>query len=144
VSTRLLNQTLLVTTEYKHVFHSQLRSGYVEVLVNQGESRSRADRFTIDDANEVHLGAEYILPIGIAPSFRAGVWFDPDHSVHYAPTAANDLLDERIALSLSSGRDLWHYTVGASVAVHPRVELSIGADHSARSLMVSSSAIFRF
>jgi long-chain fatty acid transport protein len=144
LSRKFKDETLLITTEYKHVFHSQLRADYVDVLVNQGESKIRADRFSIADANELHVGAEYILPIGISPSVRAGAWFDPDHSVHYAPTAANDLLDERIAASLSSGRDLWHYTFGASVAVHPRVELSVGADHSARSLMVSSSIIFRF
>jgi long-chain fatty acid transport protein len=144
LSKKFKNDTLLISTEYKHVFHSQLRADYVDVLVNQGESRTKADRFSIADANEVHAGAEYILPFGISPAVRAGVWFDPDHSVHFAPTAANDLLDERIAASLSSGRDLWHYTAGASVAVHPRVELSVGADHSARSLMVSSSVIFRF
>jgi long-chain fatty acid transport protein len=139
-----VGDALLITTEYKRVFHSQLRADYVTVLANQGESRDRVDRFTIADANEVHAGAEYLLPIRTDPRLRAGLWFDPDHSVHFAPTAANDLLDERIAASLSSGRDLWHYTFGASVTVHPRLELSFGADHSARSLLVSTSAIVRF
>lgn len=144
LSAKFFDQAFLVTTEYKRVFHSQLRSDYVEVLVNQGESATRADRFTIDDANEAHVGAEYILPLQRPAAVRAGLWFDPDHSVHFAPTAANDLLDERIAISLSSGRDLWHYTFGATVTVHPRMELSVGADHSARSLLVSTSAILRF
>jgi long-chain fatty acid transport protein len=139
-----VGDALLITAEYKRVFHSQLRADYVTVLVNQGESRDRADRFTIADANEVHAGAEYLLPLRTDPRLRAGLWFDPDHSVHFAPTPANDLLDERIAVSLSSGRDLWHSTFGASVTVHPRVELSVGVDHSARSLLVSTSAIVRF
>jgi long-chain fatty acid transport protein len=143
VSTRV-GDALLVTTEYKHVSHSQLRSDYVVVLASQGESRDRVGRFTIDDANEWHAGAEYLLPLRTDPRLRAGAWFDPDHSVHFAPTAANDLLDERIAASLSSGRDLWHYTVGGSITVHPRLELSIGADRSSRSLLLSTSAIVRF
>jgi len=134
----------LITTEYTRVFHSQLRDDYVDVLVNQGESRTRADNFSIDDAGEIHVGAEYLLPIARRPGIRAGVWFEPDHSVHFVPTPANDLLDERIAVSLSSGRDLWHYTIGSMLAVHPRVDLSVGVDYSLRSTLVSASANVRF
>jgi hypothetical protein len=129
----------LITTEYARVFHSQLRADYVDVLVNQGESRTRADRFSIDDAGEIHVGAEYLIPIARRPGIRAGVWFEPDHSVHFVPTPANDLLDERIAVSLSSGRDLWHYTAGTRLAIHPRVDLSVGVDYSSRSTLVSIS-----
>jgi hypothetical protein len=129
----------LITTEYTRVFHSQLFADYVKVLVNQGESRTRADRFSIDDVGEIHVGAEYLLPIARRPGIRAGVWYEPDHSVHFVPTAANDLLDERIAVSLSSGRDLWHYTAGGRFAIHPRVDFSVGVDYSSRSTLVSIS-----
>ena len=138
-----IKEAFLITTEYKHVFHSQLRSDYVDVIVTQGETKDRASRFTIDDANEVHFGAQYLLPIKTRPALRAGAWFDPDHSVHYAPTPANDLTDELVAASFSSGRDLWHYTFGANVTVG-RVVLSVGADRAARSLLFSTSAIVRF
>jgi long-chain fatty acid transport protein len=135
----------LITTEYTRVFHSQLRADYVDVLVNQGESRTRADRFSIADAGEFHVGVEYLLSnIPRRPGIRAGVWFEPDHSVHFVPTPANDLLDERIAVSLSSGRDLWHYTAGARLAVHPRVDFSVGVDYSSRSTLVSLSTIVGF
>lgn len=134
----------LITTEYSWVFHSQLRADYIDVLVNQGESRARADRFSIDDAGEIHVGAEYLLPIARRPGIRAGVWFEPDHSVHFVPTPANDLLDELIAVSLSSGRDLWHYTAGTRLAVHPRVDVSVGVDYSSRSTLVSISTIVGF
>jgi hypothetical protein len=135
---------LLITAEYARVFHSQLLTDYVDVLVNQGESRTRADRFTIDDAGEVHVGVEYLLATALRPAIRAGFWFDPDHSVQFSPTPANDLLDERIAASLSSGRDLWHYTLGTMVSVHPRLDISVGMDHSSRSTLVSTSANIRF
>jgi long-subunit fatty acid transport protein len=134
----------LITTEYTRVFHSQLRADYVDVLVNQGESRTRADRFSIDDAGEIHVGAEYLIPIARRPGIRAGAWFEPDHSVHFVPTPANDLLDERIAVSLSSGRDLWHYTAGGRFAISPRIDFSAGVDYSARSTIVSISTIIGF
>jgi hypothetical protein len=134
----------LITTEYTRVFHSQLRADYIDVLVNQGESRPRANRFSIADAGEIHVGAEYLLPIPGRPGIRAGFWYEPDHSVHYEPTAAYDLLDELIDVSLSSGRDLWHYAAGTMVAVNPRVDISVGIDHSARSTLVSASANIRF
>ncbi len=139
-----LTPRLSVTAEYTWVRHSQLLDDYVGVLVNQGESRTRADRFSINDGHELHGGVEYLMPIKWRPALRAGLWFDPDHSVRYRPTPANDLLDERIAANLSSGRDLWHYTAGTMIAVHPRADVSAGIDVSARSTIVSLSTIVRF
>ena len=139
-----VGNAFLITAEYTRVFHSQLKSEYVDSLARQGESRDRVDRFTIDDANEFHFGVEYLLPIPKRPALRGGFWFDPDHAVHYAPTAAYDLLDERVATSLSSGRDLWHYTLGTMIAVHPRVDISVALDLSSRSTIISTSASIRF
>ncbi len=144
VSALTLNDSLLFTGEYTRVFHSQLRSQYVEALAGQGESADRVANFTIDDANEVHVGAEYILPVALHPGIRAGFWFDPDHSVRFAPTAANDFLDERLVAMLSSGKSLWHYTVGGMLAVHPKVDLSAAIDRSSRSTLVSASIIVHF
>ena len=140
----MLTPRFLVTTEYARAFHSQLRSDYIDAQTSQGEAGGLRDRFTIDDAHEAHVGAEYLLPFAGRPAIRGGFWFDPDHSVHYAPTGANDLLDERLGATLSTGRDLWHYTLGTMVAVHSRVDLSAAVDHSARSTVVSTSAIIRF
>jgi long-chain fatty acid transport protein len=134
----------LITTEYTRVLHSQLFSDYVSVLASRGETRDRLDSFTIDDANEFHLGAEYLAPVKGRPAIRLGIWFDPDHSVHYAPTPANDLLDERVGIALSSGRDLWHYTGGTMLAVHPRMDISAGIDWSTQATRVSASAIIHF
>jgi long-subunit fatty acid transport protein len=139
-----VGDAFLITSEYTWVFYSQVTSEYVEVLARQGESRDRLDRFTIDDAGEFHFGVEYLLPMPGRPAVRGGFWFDPDHSVHYAPTDAFDLLDERISTSLSSGEDLWHYTLGTMIQVHPRLDLSAALDRSSRSTVVSASMSFRF
>ena len=58
--------------------------------------------------------------------------------------AAAGRVDWRLCGRLSTGRDLWHYTLGTMVAVHSRVDLSAAVDHSARSTVVSTSAIIRF
>lgn len=138
------NSAFLITSEYTRVLHSQLFTEFVSVLASQGASGERLDSFTIDDANEFHLGAEYLVPVKGRPAIRLGIWFDPDHSVHYAPTPANDLLDERIAIALSSGRDFWHYTGGTMIAVHPQMDISAGVDYSSRSTRISASAIIHF
>ena len=139
-----LSDAFLVTTEYTYVRHSQVFREYIEVLTRVGDTRTRMDRFAIDDAHEFHLGAEYLLPFPGRPALRGGFWFDPDHSLHYEPTPAYDLLDERMDVALSSGKDLWHGTIGTMVAVHPRVDLNAAYDYSSRSRVFSFSAAIRF
>ena len=55
-----------------------------------------------------------------------------------------DLLDERIAVALNSGRDLWHATFGTMLAIRSNVDLSGAIDHSARTTVIAASAIIRF
>lgn len=139
-----VTQRLLLSGEYTYVRHGQLLDDYVLAMVREGETRPRANRFSIANAHEVHAGAEYLLPMKGRPALRAGFWFDPDHSVRYTPTAANDLIDERLSASLSSGRDLWHYSLGTMLAVSSRLDVSAAVDRSSRSTVVSSSLIWRF
>jgi long-chain fatty acid transport protein len=143
-SALVLNDTLLFTGEYTRVFHSQLRDQYVITMVNRGESADRVANFTIADSNEVHVGVEYIIPGPRHPGIRAGFWYDPDHSVHFRPTPANDPLDERIAAMLSSGKDQYHYTFGGLIGVHPKVDFSAAVDWASRSTLVSASIIWHF
>lgn len=134
----------LFAVEYKWVQNSQIKHDYIDVITSQGESAPRADRFTIADSNEIHVGAEYSLPVLGNPTVLGGFWYDPDHSVRYEPTSAGDLLDERMSVSLSSGTDLWHYTFGVGFAFSELFEWKLGADLSSRSNVFSTSAIIRF
>ena len=143
-SALVLNDTLLFTAEYTRVLHSQLLNQYVDSLVNRGESADRVANFTIDDSNEVHAGVEYIIPGPRHPGIRAGFWYDPDHSVHFRPTPANDPLDERIAAMLSSGKDQYHYTFGGLIGLHPKMDFSAAVDWASRSTLVSASIIWHF
>jgi long-chain fatty acid transport protein len=143
-SALVLNDTLLFSAEYTRVFHSQLLNQYVDSLVNRGESADRVANFTIADSNEVHVGVEYIIPGPRHPGIRGGFWYDPDHSVQFRPTPANDPLDERISAMLSSGKDQYHYTFGGLIGVHPKVDFSAAVDWASRSTLVSASIIWHF
>jgi long-chain fatty acid transport protein len=134
----------LFTVEYKHVRNSQLRAGYIASFLTQGDTIEKASGYSIADSNEFHVGAEFVLPVPGEPALRGGAWFDPDHSVRYTRSPANDLYDERFGTSLSSGKDLWHYTGGVGLAVSDVFEINIAADVTSRSRSFSTSAIVRF
>jgi long-chain fatty acid transport protein len=139
------NDRFLFSAQYNRVLHSQLQHDYVDVLVNQPASVDRADRFSIADSNEVHLGAEYVLAaVRTAPGLRVGLWHDEDHSVRYSPSSADDFFDERMRIALGTGTGLWHYTFGAGASVSSHFEWSFGSDLTSRTRVISSSAIFRF
>lgn len=147
VSTRPFrtHDTLLFSLEYKHVRNSQIEHDYIDVLVNQGDDAiAHAEGFSVPDSNEFHAGVEYAFLVAGEPTVRGGVWFDPDHSVQYQASPANDLYDERLGVSLSSGKDLWHYTLGLGLAISERFEVNVAGDISSRSTIVSSSIIVRF
>jgi hypothetical protein len=137
--------TLLFTAQYNRVLHSQLQHEYVDVLVSQPGSQDHASGFTIPDANEIHFGAEYVLAgVKTTPGLRAGLWRDPDHSVQYVPSPQNDFFDERMRISLGTGEALWHYAFGVGASLSRHFEWSFAGDLSARTRVLSGSAIMRF
>jgi long-subunit fatty acid transport protein len=133
---------LTLTADYSFVRYSDLEHGYLSL---QATHSGRASQFSIDDGQEFHAGAEYQwLAVRAAPSLRAGLWFDPNHSVDYQPTAAGDLLDERYTAYFINGTSLWHFTFGGGASLGPRLELNAAADLSSRSRTVSMSTVVRF
>jgi hypothetical protein len=135
-----------LAVEYKRVQNSQLRSSYVASFLRANDPLEKAYAFSIDDSNEFHVGFEYVIvrePTKLRPAFRGGFWYDPDHSVQYS-SPTNDLYDERFRTSLSTGKDLWHYTFGLGLITSSQLEFNFGGDVTSRSTVVSASAIVRF
>jgi len=66
----------------------------------------------IDDANQFHLGGEWVL-LETRPllAIRAGVWHDPDHQ-----TRANENADDHTRALLRPGEDQLHYALGLGLA----------------------------
>jgi hypothetical protein len=96
------------------------------------------DDQTIDDADELHFGAEYVfLESKPVIAVRLGTWLDPDHQM-YATVA-----DPYIRAVLPQGEDEWHYTAGLGLATR-RFQVDLAADLSDRVNTVSLSAIYNF
>ncbi len=91
----------------------------------------------VDDADELHLGAEYVL-LEKRPviAIRGGVWLDPDHRLRFeAPEPA---LDRAL---FRRGSDELHWSGGLGF-VFRRFQLDIGLDLSELVNTVSLSTIY--
>jgi len=98
----------------------------------------RLDDQTIDDADELHLGAEYVF-LGSTPiiALRLGAWLDPDHQMRAT-------IDEPfIRAMLPAGDDETHYSAGLGVAMR-RFQIDLALDFADRVDTVSLSAIYNF
>ena len=96
------------------------------------------DDQTIDDADELHFGAEYaFLESSPVVAVRLGAWLDPDHQMY----ATVD--DPYMRAVLPQGDDEWHYTAGLGFATQ-RFQVDLAADLSDRVNTISLSAIYNF
>ena len=130
-----------VSLEYRFVRYSSLQE-YVDV---QSRPSGKQDQFSIDDASEFHAGFEYALVrVSGTPALRAGYWFDPAHSVTFAPRTPPDFTDERLAAYLPGTDGLSHVTFGLGVTFGSKFEMNGAADLSSRRNFYSVSAVARF
>lgn len=96
------------------------------------------DDQTINDADELHIGAEYVF-LDSTPVFavRLGTWLEPDHQMH----ATTD--DPLVRALLPSGEDDMHYAAGLGVATK-NLQFDLGVDIADRVDTISLSAIYSF
>ncbi len=96
------------------------------------------DDQTIDDADELHFGAEYVfLESSPVIAVRLGSWLDPYHQMYATVT------DPYTRAMLPKGDDEWHYTAGLGLATR-RFQVDLAADLSDRVDTISLSAIYNF
>jgi hypothetical protein len=96
------------------------------------------DDQTIDDADELHLGAEYIF-LSSTPiiAVRLGTWLEPDHQMR----ATVD--DPYTRALLQPGDDEMHYSAGLGLAMQ-RFQVDFALDFADRLNTFSLSAIYNF
>jgi len=96
------------------------------------------DDATIDDASELHLGAEYVF-LDATPiiALRLGTWLDPDHQMR---STTNDIIERAL---LPRGDDEMHYAAGLGIATE-RYQIDLAMDFADRVDTVSLSAIYNF
>ena len=117
---------LTVSFQWDHVEYSSIT-----------ESLDADDR-TIDDVDELHLGAEYVF-LQATPiiAVRLGAWLDPDHQMR---ATTDDLMEQAL---LPRGDDEMHYAAGLGVAMQ-NFQIDLGVDFADRVDTVSLSAIYNF
>ena len=127
---------LVIALDWDRVLYSAL----ADRLVNNCPPAARGEEhaFTVADADEIHLGAEYQeLSWRVPVAFRAGVWRDPDHRLEYG--GRNAVLRARFA----PGEDLVHLCGGLGVIVG-RAQVDLAVDASRLADTVSLSTVARF
>jgi len=127
-----------LSVEYDLIGYSNLAPKFnVDGRVDQGIHGSTLGDFTIDDADELHFGLEYVIRSSTPVALRAGAWHDPDHQIRYE--GQDPFLQSRF----QEGDDEVHVTGGIGIGSE-RFQADLGADLSDRGDIVSLSAIFRF
>jgi long-chain fatty acid transport protein len=133
-------RTATFTAEITRVNYKSLLDGYVSA---QSGNFGKGENFTVDNATELHAGAEYILNVPASPKLRIGVWHDPDHAVRYEAPANPDFFDQRFAAYLPARGAVTHFTFGGGVSIR-QLEINAGFDLSSRTKVFSVSSIVRF
>jgi long-subunit fatty acid transport protein len=92
----------------------------------------------IDDADELHLGIEYVF-MQTSPiiAVRGGMWWDPDHRFRYL---GDDPFSQAI---YQQGEDLLHLTAGVGIAFES-FQIDLGADLSENRDVFTLSGIYSF
>lgn len=99
--------------------------------------------FEIDDADELHLGFEYLFRRPVA--LRLGAWVDPDHQLAYdfgGRDPESLAPEDRFGFRFPEGEDELHLTAGLGV-VFSNVQLDVAVDLSDRADIFSFSSVFR-
>jgi hypothetical protein len=114
---------LIISFEWDRIQYSTLLASFDPVL-------SDISGLVLDDADELHLGAEYVyLQKSPIRAIRCGLWLDPDHQAR--------------AITESPGSEELHVTLGYGLA-WKRAQLDIGLDISEHEYIGSVSAVFSF
>ena len=114
------------------------RVEYSVIMETLGSEEVDTADIAVDDADELHLGAEYVfLKTSPLIAIRAGLWHDPDHRFRYEG-------DDPFPRALyPPGEDALHVSVGVGIAFR-RFQIDIGADLADVVDQFSVSGIYSF
>lgn len=140
---------LTLAFDYVRVEYSDLMDEFQLSVANTGET---SDDYEIEDANEFHLGAEYLLFLddmvtlsedsaltGAILVLRAGYWFNPEHSIRFV----GNQQDSPSRVIFSGGEDDHNGTLGLGVILK-NFEVDSAVNFSDFYNSVSLTAVYRF
>jgi long-chain fatty acid transport protein len=132
-------ERLTIALEATFIQYSQLVERFQVPLAD-----SIATKYKVDDALELHLGAEYIFFVKDIPfAARAGFFTNPDHRIRYEGGARNASAAAE-GLLYAGGKDRYHGTAGLGVVPFPGFQLDFAGNYSKDVLEFSLSTVFRF
>lgn len=127
-----------IAVDVARVGYSRLTEGFIDIFHVAGSAADESDLYSIEDATEFHLGAEYVFGSRVPIAVRAGYWLDPEHGLVYN---GQNLVEQNIFKARDD--DQHHFTFGGG-AVFGRFEVNAGGDVSDRANTFSLSGVVRF
>ena len=132
-------ERLTVAFEATYIQYSQLVKGFQVPLAD-----SNATKYKVDDALELHLGAEYVFFVKDIPlAARAGFYTNPDHRIRYTG-GQHDASEAAERLLYAGGKDRYHGTAGLGIVPFPGFQIDFAGNYSKDIREFSVSTVFRF
>jgi long-subunit fatty acid transport protein len=132
-------ERLTVAFEASYIQYSQLVKNFQVPLAD-----SVATKYKVDDAIELHLGAEYIFFVKDMPlAARAGFYTNPDHKIRYTG-GQHDASEAAERLLYVGGKDRYHGTAGLGIVPFAGFQIDFAANYSKDIREFSVSTVFRF
>ncbi len=139
---------LTLTADYDRIRYSQLARHSVDVftdpvLVGPGGGQP-VQQLVVSDANEVHLGVEYVLArLKYPVALRVGGWLDPAHKIHFEGATATTS-QQILSMLFRPGKDEAHVSGGFGVVLGERFQIDAAYDYSKFVSIGSLSGVVRF
>lgn len=127
----------VVNFDVQRVRYSDLLDNFQIALT--GITRPSPSDFNVDDATEIHVGAEYVFSYGSRIlAVRGGLYTDPEHSIVYSGG------DPIFRVLFPRGEDVTHGTFGMGVVFSGTYQLDVAADiaKSSKAFIISTVAKF--
>jgi long-chain fatty acid transport protein len=140
VAYRLFDR-LTLALDVVRIRYSQLLENFQIIFRSAGQPLSRPDQYKLDDATEVHVGAEYVFFVRRIPfAVRAGFFTDPDHKIRYTGPAADVFLRS----VFPGGKDVNHFTGGFGFVPFPGFQIDFATNQSSTVKEFVISTVYRF
>ena len=135
VSYRLFDR-LTIGLDVVRILYSQLLEDFQIVGGPPGAVRQE---YQLDDATEIHVGAEYIFFVRNIPfALRVGFFTDPDHKLRYT----GPVVSERVLVP--GGKDVNHFSGGFGVVPFPGFQIDFATNQSDTVKEFVISTVYRF
>ena len=139
-----------VTVDFDRIRYSLLTRKTINIFAAPDDpapstptETAAAKLLKVDDANEIHLGLEYLfLNLRYPIAVRVGAWRDPDHRIRFVGDT-NTTSHRGLATRFRAGEDETHYSAGFGWVLG-KFQLDAAADFSNPVDTTSLSAVFRF